>query len=870
MRKGVSSCILPLMRRLLSALALLLFSALPARAAEFAPASFLSEVRPLLDRSCIKCHGSEKQKGGLRLDSREAALKGGESGPALVPGKPGESLMLRLVRHAEADREMPPKEKLKPRDVALLERWILAGAPWAEQPIAAAVASAPGEKIGDAWTDPRNPIVRIFGGQRLDLWSLRPIQKVSPPAVRDTDWIRTPIDRFVLAKFETRGVRPPEEADRRTVARRLFFDLTGLPPQPAELAEFIADASPDAYERLVERLLASREYGEHWARLWLDVVRYSDSNGFDWDEFRPNAWRFRDYVIRSLNADKPFDRFVREQLAGDELVSGPPRDTGEQDALIATGFLRLGPHDNSAGAFGEANRVRAQLLADLVETTGSAFLGLTMSCCRCHDHKYDPISQADHYRMRAFFEGVKFRDDLPLDLAAEQEAIRKHNAELDPQVSEARKARDAIAAPVKARLRAKRVAELSPEERLLLASDQSKRDEAAKKKVDALERKIDPPEKEVLAALGDDEKRRYAEADAALQAIRDKRRAFTTGMLMTEDEAKPPPPTHVLFQGDLNQPKEAVPPGYLSALDPNPAELGKPSRKESTGRRSALADWIVSERNPLTARVLVNRVWQAYFGEGIVATPNDFGLAGARPIEPELLDWLAGEFMRSGWSLKALHRVIVRSASYRQRLGASEEPRSSAQEPLLVRSAPRRISAEALRDAALAASGQLLPCDGGAPVWPELPQDVLQANPALLDDNKEKTKGWYPSPAEKTRVRSVYLVQKRTVRVPLLEIFDLPENSVSCARRNVSTVAPQALTLLNSPFATRAAAAFAERLKHEAGEDSAAQIDRAFTVALQRSPDDSERAACRQFRERHSLAELCRALLNLNEFVYVD
>ena len=831
-------------------------------------ALFTTRVWPLLERSCIKCHGPEKQKGELRLDSRGAALKGGETGPALVPGKPGESLMFRLVRHPDPDRDrMPPKEKLHDAEIADLEKWIATGAPWpaaAKTPVAAASSA---EKVGDAWSDPRNPIVRIFGGRRLDLWSLKPIGSPEPPSVKETDWPITDIDRFVLAKLESANVHPASEADRRTLGRRLYFDLTGLPPSPERLERFINDTRRDAYQRLVDELLASPRYGEHWARMWLDVVRYSDSNGFDWDEFRPTAWRFRDYVIRSLNADKPFDRFIREQLAGDEMFDGPPRTQEQQDCLIATGYLRVGPHDNSAAQFGEAPKVRQQLMADLVETTGAAFLGLTMSCCRCHDHKYDPLSQADHYRLRAFFEPVKFRDDLPLDLADEQEAIRKSNEALEAEAAGYKKERDAIFTPHKERLRGDKLAKLTADEQALLKTPEEKRDDVLKAKIKPLEKRVAVKDEDVKAALKPHEKKRLEELDAILREMKKKEREFTTGLLMADDEAAAPE-TRVLYQGQLEDPREPVSPGFISALDPNPATIRPPQRKKSTGRRSALADWIVSEGNPLTARVLVNRVWQAHFGEGIVATPNDFGLAGASPTHPELLDWLAREFMRDGWSLKKLHRLIVTSATYRQSsLNPSSTPTDNT---FLARQNPRRLTGEALRDSMLAVAGRLIERGGGPPIWPDLPEEVLKANPAFLDDNKEKTKGWYPSPKEKTFVRSIFLVQKRTVRVPMLETFDQPENAVSCARRNVSTVAPQALTLLNSPFATEMAQSFAERVQREAASDPNRQVERAFTLALQRPPSERERAACQHLCEQRSLPELCRALLNLNEFIYID
>jgi hypothetical protein len=675
--------------------------------------------------------------------------------------------------------------------------------------LASIALAADDDRLGDAWHDERNPIVKIFGGERLDLWSLRPIAQPDVPDAVDPA-VDHPIDRFVAGKLarERRTLSP--EADRRTLARRLYFDLTGLPPSPEQMAEFVVDERLDAYERLVDRLLASPAYGEHAARLWLDVVRYSDSNGFDWDEFRPTAWRYRDYVIRSFNADKPFDQFVREQLAGDELLAGPPTTDEEQDALIATTFLRLGPHDNAAGLFNEQARSRHELLTDLTETTGSAFLGLTLACCRCHDHKHDPLSQADHYRFRAFFEPVKFADDLPLNLAAEQEAIHAHNAQIEESL---------------APLRAKR--------------------EAAK----------------------DDEKQRK-QLDEQIKQLERQRRKFELGLLATDAEGDVPA-THLLHQGDYKSPRDEVSPGFLSALDPNSAKIDPPAHGRTKGRRLALAEWIVSPQNPLTARVYVNRLWQQHFGRGLVATPNDFGLAGARPTHPELLDFLAQELLRSGWSTKLMHRLMVTSRTYRQ-MSQRVENASDTDNTSLARQNLRRLSAEQMRDALLAVSGLLTPKAGGSPVWPQLPPEVLQANPAFLDDNETKTKGWYPSPPDQQHVRSVFLVQKRTVRVPLMETFDLPENSTSCARRTSSIVPSQAFSLLNSPLAVEASQAFAERVVREAGDDRAAQIRRTFQLALQRDPTDDELLLCRELLDSRGLTELCRVALNLNEFLYID
>ena len=869
-----------------------LLTGLVVRADDEANAHFVSRVKPLLDSRCVSCHGPEKQKGGLRMDSRAALLKGGENGPAVVPGKPEASLLVQAVNHVRIELEMPPKEKMTTNEIAVLERWIRDGAAWPENVLASDTTPMhSGEQLGDAWHDPRNPIVKIFGGQRLDLWSLKPVANPKLPAVKNRKLVRNPIDQFVLSRLEAAKLAPAPEADRRTLARRLWFDLTGLPPSPAEMQEFLADKRPDAYERLVDRLLASPHYGEHQARAWLDVVRYSDSNGFDWDEFRPRAWRFRDYVVRSFNSDKPFDQFIREQLAGDEMLDGPPKSSADQDRLIATGYLRLGPHDNSAAGFNEQDRSRAELLADLTETTSSAFLGLTMGCCRCHDHKYDPLSQADHFRLRAFFEPVKFADDLPLDLAPEQEAIRRKNQVFDEKIKKVETEREALVAPVKERLRAERLAKLTPPEAELIKLPKEKRVAETQKQIEAIEKKLEPDNKEVNAALTPEQTAARDGFTKQIDEIKKQKDTYTLGLLMTDAEGKPPV-TKILFQGNHKDPRAAVQPGFISVLNPNPATIRPPPNPKTTGRRLTLAEWIASPKNPLTARVFVNRVWQSHFGQGLVATPNDLGLAGARPTHPELLDWLASKFVHDGWSVKKLHRLMVTSATYRQASSSydlrntiegqrvksgvaqvdfkSQLATPDASNSLLARQSLRRLSAEQLRDSLLAVSGTLLDCNGGPPVWPELSPEILQANPAFLDDNEAKTKGWYPSAATNQNVRSFYLIQKRSVRVPFMETFDLPENSASCPRRNESIVAPQALTLMNGAQAVAAARALAERVKREAGADTLTQVDRAIALAFQRAPGVAERDACVKFLQERNLTELCRVLLNANEFIYVD
>ena len=741
--------------------------------------------------------------------------------------------------------------------------------------------------FGDALTDKRNPIRKLFRGERLDLWSLqnpgsharrnvgdpqsgRP-REVAPRS-GERGYGSHNIDTLIRERLAKENLKLAPEADRRTLIRRLTFDLIGLPPTPDEVAAFVADEAPDAYEKLVTRLLDSPRYGERQARLWLDVVRYADTNGYERDEFRPLAWQYRDYVIRSFNQDKPFNQFIVEQLAGDELVAGVPKNSAEADVLIATGFLRLGQWDSTASIFQEEPRLRNEMMADLTNTTASAFLGLTMSCCQCHDHKYDPLSQADHFRFRAFFAGVTSRDDLPISVTDEQAEIDAHNAELDQQ-----------AAPLKA--------------------EQEKLDEANKERHEELKKKL-------------------AEIEA-------KRRQPRRAMGATESAS--PPATHIFYQGDFASPREEVQPGIptvLGTLDRRgslrePAlfnsangqsEVGRLIAERSTtidSRRLRLANWIASADNPWTARVIVNRIWQQHFGTGIVATPNDFGYSGARPTHPELLDWLAVEFMQQGWSIKELHQLIVTSATYRQKSGIGFQPVASAkaesrkneaqkidrQEAYPTAFIPfvRRLDAETLRDALLAVSGLLKPYDTGKPLWPPVPDELLKAQPAILEAEKGgdggRMQGWYADPIEQTDVRSVFLVRKRCLPIPFLQAFDLPDTTVSCARRDTTVVAPQALMLLNSPEGVRYAQALAARvsgapemLHFEDAAKTKQLVEALFQVALNRTPTAQEFPLSIEFLKRHAqqhreagdhasllaLTDLCRAILNLNEFAYID
>jgi len=688
--------------------------------------------------------------------------------------------------------------------------------------------------LGDAWTDKRNPIYRLFRGERLDLWSLR--KPIAPPIPSSSSH---PIDAFLEVTRQKAQLTSSTEADRRTLIRRLSLDLLGLPPSPAEVDAFQSDSSPDAYEQLVARLLASPNYGERQARLWLDVIRYADTHGYERDEFRPLAWKFRDYVVRSFNSDNPFDQFIREQLAGDELLLlkndgkslalSTPQDA---DLLVATGYLRLGQWDSTAAIFQEEERLRAEQMADLTNTTAAAFLGLTISCCQCHDHKYDPLSQADHYRLRAFFAGVTPQDKLPISLPAEQTQIDQHNAQIESRISE-----------------------LQTQKKSLPESEK--------------------PQHEKLAS--------------EITQLESEKRQPTFAMAATDEGANSLPATHIFYQGDFSSPREEVSPGFPTILYPNSLPVS-PIGTYSSGRRLALANWVASTDNPWAARVIVNRIWQQHFGAGLVATPNDFGYSGDKPSHPELLDWLATEFVRQGWSIKKLHHLIVTSQAYRQdSRSRMPQQKLDPDNRTLWRQNIRRLDAETLRDSLLSVSGLLNPGYSGKPIWPPVAEELLHAQPAILEaikgDDGGRLQGWYADTIEATNVRSLYLVRKRALPIPFLQAFDLPDTTVSCARRDSTVVAPQALMLLNSSESIRFAQALADRITSQSpSSDQEKSITLAFQLSLQRLPTPQELKTTQDFLTQQkklrtrpnqnaddlALVDLCRALLNLNEFAYID
>lgn len=784
-------------------------------------AELFGKVRPILESACFKCHShaANKSKGDLVVDSRSALIKGGESGAAIVPGDLDKSLLIKAIRYVDDDLRMPPAGKLSADQVAILSEWVKAGAPWPGEQEKVASKHSPG-KISD---------------EDRKWWAFQPLQSVAPPKVDNPLWKVNPVDRFLFARLQAEGLKPSQSADRLTLLRRVFFDLTGLPPTQKDVEAFLADTSPDAYERLVDRLLASPRYGEKWARHWLDLVRYSESDGYRIDDYRPNAWRYRDYVIRAFNADKPYDRFLHEQLAGDELFPGDP------EALIGTGYLRHWIYEYNQ------RDVRSQwqsILDDVTDVTGEAILGLGLGCARCHDHKFDPLLQKDFYRLQAFFAGIQPND---YEVFATAEQRRAHREEMDAWTAKGKEILDQIETLTKAERKSAEngaIKKFEGDIQKMLRKPEAERSPFEKQiaalayrqvtyEFDRLENKKDKNEK--LAALHEE----------LVKVAGPKPKPLPVGLAVRDVGPEAPP---------ISIPKksrgEPIAPGYLTILDPNPADIVPALNGDSTGRRSTLAKWLTRTDHPLTARVFVNRVWQQHFGQGIVNTPSDFGKLGEKPSHPESLDWLASNFVAEGWSVKKLHRQILTSQAYRQSATqpASEMAlRKDPQNRLLWRMSTRRLQAEQIRDAILTVTGKLDLSEGGPGVESSVPR------------------------------RSIYTKQMRNSRDPLMEVFDVPEGVASVGLRNVTTTPTQALLLINGPFMIAQAKAMANRIE-ETG-DGPTRVEAAFRLAFGRTPTPQEvqqslafiaEQSARAGRSDAAWVDFCQVLLNANEFVYID
>jgi hypothetical protein len=691
-----------------------------------------------------------------------------------------------------------------------------------------------------------------WSGEKANHWAWKPPVRPALPPVKDAAWVRNPIDTFILAKLEAAGLKPAAPASREQLIRRVTFDLIGLPPTPAEIDAFVNDEFPNAWAKVVDRLLASPHYGERWGRHWLDLARYAESNGYEFDEPRPNAWRYRDYVINAFNADKPYDRFIKEQLAGDELFPDDPQ------ALIATGFNLLGP--DMTDAANQAQR-RQNTLDDMTDTTSLAFLGLTVGCARCHNHKFEPITAKDYFRMQAFFAPAEFRRDHPVaDPARKSEHEKQLQAYL-ALTAEMRANLDTLEAPYRKKLYDARLAALTEIVRQAHQMPEGQRSDTQKELVANTARKLVVAAKDINAALTADDKARQDKLLQELKKFDAKKPSVPTAMALQETGKTPK--TFVLRRGELRNLGDEVLPGWLSILSPGMrAETApiKPISPTSTGRRSALASWIASADHPLTARVMVNRLWQHHFGRGIVATSSDFGLRGERPTHPELLDWLATDFVSQGWRMKQMHRVMLLSATYQQATTASAD--SAKKDPanaLFGRMNRMRLEGEIIRDGLLAVSGRLNSKMGGPGVFPPIPAEAGVS-----------AKDWKASadPTDHVR-RSVYIFARRNLRFPFLEPFDVPDSNQSCPKRERSTTAPQALALLNSSDVAGAAKALAGRLEMET-PSADERIALAYRLTLGRTPTDAERQLSREFLAESPLSEFCRALFNVNEFVYLD
>lgn len=631
-------------------------------------------------------------------------------------------------------------------------------------------------------------------------WAFQPRKQAAPPALASAAakaWVKSPIDAFIIQKLESNGLTPAPRADRATLIRRAAFDLHGLPPTPEEVKAFVEDKSPDAWPRLVDRLLASPRYGEQWGRHWLDVVRFAESDGFEYDTHRLDAWRYRDYVIHAFNSDKPYDQFIREQIAGDEL------NPNNEIHRIAAGFNRLGPLRKNAGNQ-EVASSRNEVLTEMTNIVGAAVLGVTLGCARCHDHKFDPIRHSDYYRMQGYF-AQTHEDDVPLT-GAEEQARWKTTAE------------------------------------------------PLQKEIKALQEKMNRAEESEKPAL-----------IKQIDALMDRMPAPLPALFSVRDDPARLTPIHILNRGEYMLKGASVgmrPPGVF--LPPGAPELPL----DTPNPRSRLAEWLTSADNPLTARVIVNRLWHYHFGRGIVATPNDFGRVGVRPSHPELLDWLANRLVENGWRLKAIHREILLSNTYQQASSSPHEAKARETDSanrLLWKFNRRRLEAEEIRDAQLAVAGVLNPKAGG-------PSVIVPVEPELIQFLYKPSQWAVTKEAGEHRRRSVYLLQKRNLRLPMMEVFDAPDLQLSCARREQSTHAPQALELLNGEFANSMAKLLAARLGSEAGTD-AARVELAYRLAAGRGPSTKERALALQFlagRGEAALEEFALAMLNLNAFLYVN
>jgi hypothetical protein len=823
----------------------------PLSAAETAlsPLGFYHQsVEPLLQAHCQKCHGPGKNKGGLSFAGREAVLRGGESGAAVDLAQPHESLLIKALNYD--GYEMPPAGKLPPEQIAVFVKWVELGLPMPE---------------GEAVPAPAQHGTPQVTEETKNHWSFRPLVRPAVPAVGDADWVVNPIDAFVLSRLEAAGLAPSAAAPPQQLARRLHYNLVGLPPSREWVAALERNPTSKRYGQLIEELLESPHHGEHFARYWLDLVRYGETNSYERDNPKPFVWRYRDYVIDFFNSPRGFDQFIREQLAGDELAvlreQAPDQartDVAKQDLIIATGFYRLGVWDDEPV---DAELAFYDGLDDIVGTTAQSFLGLTLNCARCHDHKLDPLSQRDYYQFASFFRNIRHygaRSDESVYAASVQsiatpeaeQLFAREKQEWQERVKSLRQQLDDVEARIRPHLKGGE-------------KDDFEHDSQRLRVIQA----------HVGAEISREEVDEYARIRKTWTDLCNHPPRSADQALAIKEHGPTAPATHVLIRGNPHAAVDIVEPAFPAILSA-PVPRITP-QAASTGRRLALAEWIASPDNPLTARVIVNRVWQWHFGRGLVESPNDFGLKGTPPTHPELLDWLAAELIEQGWSLRHLHRLILTSNTYRQ----SSAPREDGLQVdptnrLFWRFDMRRLRAEELRDSILAVNETLnLAKMFGPSVRPKIEAEVLagQSRPGA---------GWEVSSPEDQRRRSIYIHIKRSLAVPLLANFDAAEPDVTCPVRFATTQPTQALSLLNSGFMQEQAKLLAESLTRRADEPLEARVRLGLATVTQREPTpaDIERGLALVNRLQHdhklsadqALACYCLALLNLNEFVYLD
>ena len=830
------------------------FALLPAEP----PPQFERDVAPIFQQRCWSCHGAATQTSGLDLRTLESMLKGGSRGPALVRGSAEESPIYRRI----ADQSMPfGEEGLSETEARIIREWIDAGAPGPTERLAASTSET---------TESH--------------WAFRPPVRPEIPSVKNAAWVRSPVDAFVLARLEEEGIRPAAPADRATLLRRTYLDVIGLPPTPEEISSFLNNKSANAYQEAVDGLLARPQYGERWARHWLDLVRYAESNGYERDRTKPHAWRYRDYVIDAFNHDKPYDRFLTEQLAGDELS-----DSNAETQIAAT-FLRLGTWDDEPA---DPKVDRYDQLDDVLGVTATALMGLTLRCARCHDHKFEPLTQKDYYRLLAVFEPLKRPQDGQADLdrlAGTEEELSDYQiatAEADDLIAPFQRQIEDVRKTIQKRLFAKSEVrrDLSwldqAETVLAFRADPKVRTPKQKELIEKFNERLDL---ETRAEASGKEKLELEGLQGRIKAGNDARPQEPPRAYVWYEDDPEPPVSRVLLRGDVSTPGDEVQPGVPALLARSQLEPPQPTKK-TTGRRLWLARWVTAPDNPLVARVMVNRLWQWHFGEGLVASESNFGLMGKSPSHPKLLDYLATEFVSSGWSVKHIHRLILNSSTYG--LASSWNDKAAGIDPggeLLWRWKPRRLEAEVIRDSLLAVGKRLNLKMAGPSVYASLP-------PAVLEGQSRPGEGWGNSDENEAARRSIYIFAKRSLAVPELEVLDAPDTTSSCEQRMVSTTGPQALTFLNGDLTNEQARHLASRLQTEAGAQIGSQVERAFRLVLSRPATTKERKAVLAFLKaqerkikadpgadeladdeaaRRALEAFCLVLLNSNEFFYLN